>query len=72
MMDKMMKRRYERPIIRGLSPEYPDFADGSQCIEGAHLTRTCSSGIFASEPCSAGSVYDLNECWAGPGNLGGS
>lgn len=64
-----MIKRYEKPFIKDLTPEYSPFADGSICITGAHLVTTCGSGAFASEPCSAGIIYDINECWAGPANL---
>lgn len=64
-----MIKRYEKPFINDLTTEYSAFADGSTCITGGHFLTTCAGGLFASEPCSAGYLYNVNECFAGPSNL---
>lgn len=60
----MIKRIYEVPRIMDIS-----FAEGSDCMTGAHFLPLCNMGLFAERQCSVGYGFLWNECYAGPSNV---
>lgn len=59
-----IRRRYEVPRIMDLS-----FAEGAECMTGAHFLPLCNMGVFAERQCSVGYGFLWNECYAGPSNM---
>ncbi|GAB4540824.1 MAG: hypothetical protein Fur0020_10140 [Thermodesulfovibrionia bacterium] len=58
------KMRYEVPRIVSLF-----FAEGAQCMTGAHFFHLCNMGVFAERQCAVGYGFLWNECYAGPSNM---